>query len=953
MAYENISSVRQTFIDGNIDRSDPNIRYNSSVAVIGVATKGPVNIPVLIERKDDIESIFGSYNSSTLALKLKEAWESTVPGHGARRIYGVRLGGGLYAEMQIPEMSRTGTSADYDYPVEDYALKLTAKYPGYLPVTVKRDIVNGLSAVVVYNPDTEVETVISYNTTDLDDTAVDVHTASELVDAINSDPNLNSIVTAELPELEAVYELKVSDTGTYADGYTTENGYPVLTLTDLGSDGANIEYSNNLFTGYPKNAPNSAKNLLRDVSRVYELSTVTQQLIDGTGGRRFKLTKAAITDPDYSDINKIVDIDGSYKWPTATPQAEYRQIVRGRLMGSIIQTTSLEFTTSLYLAPDVYDATNNIDTAWATAQADGDYYGSIAGYAWADVARSNSADNLKDHIVLYYKREGSKIPIARTNYTVAWTHAGGADSATPTLTVDIDSSLVTDGTLQAGDEILIDVDSVTGILYEKANISQVNSSGNFYDYFISGRQIQFGGPLPTPIEISYAYVREYTIGNNVELSDEFYGEFKFIDKRYCLGSRGNAEIINLNGGTGYAVEDTHPIEAEGYYFDLIPQAGEMHAGVADTSNRLIHRDSQATTTSAAFNMDDTAHGGYVRVGLRYTYEPEWPDITEVTRTLEGGTSGINIPNDQKYEELETTLNSLRSYPTDIFVISGMYLDDLKESYNPITGIKENVNAEYHILFHEFIEFMNENERPCIGLMSVRNPSSYTTEGFNNWKRNLITYDPRDFTRAANVMTSFANEQAPTFFGVVAMPVIYTLKGADYVTTAESTVAGMYSSLPYDQGLNYKTLHGIRGVGYKITATDANEIAGMNFITYRYASPKGFVIASDPTVLGDSSAYNTLSTARAAIKVTAEVRELLQSFLGSNYEESIKNAMQQQVNRILQTNIQQKVLQDGEGAVRATPREQSIGLVNCALKLYPAWAIRSIHIPVELRLKPVG
>ena len=941
--FDNISLVRQHFTDGNLNGRDSDVKYNKVLTIIGSASKGPVGTPVLVTKEDDIERIWGTYGKSPLSIKVRESWRSTIRDSGVRRIYGVRLGGGQYATLSIAEMTGSGhhgTSADY-------SIKLTAKNPGYLPLTIRTGIYNGQSSVIVYNPDTGIESVFSYNFSDITDPSVDVHTASELVTALNADPNISSIVRAEMPELNAIYELKISNSGTFSAGYSTESGLALLTLTDKGEGTGSIEGdtdgeikdSYNLYTNYPRSSEIAGANLLIATNSLYEITAIQEQLVDGLGYRQFTLTKSPIVDPDLADY-KLIDYKGLYVWPTGTTAhyPEYRQQIRQMQLGIISDTSTTAYSMPMYLCPDAGDLKTDWDDALTRA---GDsYYGTANGYSWADVADSTLADDNTDRVVLYWKRgNASPVPILRSNYTLGWN-----DEATggPELTVTFESAFLAEGLLQSADVLLIDVDSVTGVFYEKTTMAALEASTRFYDYFASGRRITFGANLPTPIKFSYTSLRTYTVGENVLLNDRNEGEFSFVDMNYTLGSRGLAEVISSTvGPTGFGEETRHPL----YPARLtdIPQCENMTAGYIDTSYRLVHPDSDGGT---AFNTE--SHSKYCRLGFNYTYETEWPNITAVPSTLSGGSDGTKIDNNQKYDELVAVLENLDLHPSDIYVLADMYFDDTRESNNPITGILGNTNAGYHILLSQFIDKMSETSRPCIGVISVKNPSNYTPEHYKAWAQRLTVTDAKDITRSANVFSDFA-AYAPKGVAVIAQPVIKSINGTAYITTAEATIAAIATSIASNEGLNHKLLTDIVGLPYPITRQMSEDLSKAKYITAMYSAPYGYVIANDPTAIGPKSDYDTVSTVFAINDTTAAVHDILTTFLGKRFNEAMKNMMQQEVDRVTHEKEKEGVIEWAKGKVYATEESKRIGKAFCMLTIKPAFSLKTIEIQVSASL----
>jgi hypothetical protein len=255
MAREiNLPSSATYIQDFGLNVSPAPIQRNKRVVVIGTAEDGPMYEPIQIEKPEDAEFVWGKIGTGDLVRGIFECWD--VQG-GHPTVVGVRIGNGKTASLDIEES--TGSGADTEHG-DTTSLRLEAINPG--------SVYNGVSIsydenrdVAIYNPKTGTISTFSVDTERPTNPNVDAHNVSELVDAINADPNLNSIVKATYSGLLADYEVCVSGNSigisnttqfveinlgdVIANGYVTTTGYmipnPIHGIASAANDIINIE----------------------------------------------------------------------------------------------------------------------------------------------------------------------------------------------------------------------------------------------------------------------------------------------------------------------------------------------------------------------------------------------------------------------------------------------------------------------------------------------------------------------------------------------------------------------------------------------------------------------------------------------------------------------------------------------------------------------------------------
>ena len=199
MATPNIT--REIF-DGNLTRVTPVGVTNRRVVILGTASDGPMYTPIQVTSAGDAEDQFGSISDGTLVRGIKETMDAQAGFPKNPAVWGMRIGGivASRASKSVYDAASNG----------NVLLELEAIHEGTMYNDIYMNVDSTLNEVSVWNPKLKTFTKFKYNWDDPNDTNADVHSLQELVDAINGDRNLSSIVFAATPSLEESVECFVA-----------------------------------------------------------------------------------------------------------------------------------------------------------------------------------------------------------------------------------------------------------------------------------------------------------------------------------------------------------------------------------------------------------------------------------------------------------------------------------------------------------------------------------------------------------------------------------------------------------------------------------------------------------------------------------------------------------------------------------------------------------------------
>lgn len=935
MAESKLPGIQAKFLDNQLRVNPPRQLRNNSILVIGTAEDGPSE-PVTLQSLDQAVEVFGRWGLGTLVRGIHEVFGASV---GAPDVRGYRLTNGKKAILYLQESAGSGVDAVTSNAVTKASgcMQIEALLPGEIYNLVSIRVDDKDQKITIFNPKTNVESKFSFSA-DEDNLSVDVHNVSELVSAINADPNLSNIVNATFTNLN--FEAELMGANVEASGFVqnSDNTTEIHMKNITGGQQWTYEQhtrSTSILTGEARPAfsvAQSAGNNIRQLNRVYEISHISGEVLDGIAGRaQWELNWTPLNANNVSPFTgsserlggktltafEDYDLDGPQGsgWvyfspgmdsdttaaydvlPTAV--SEYRQYVRRQFIGFGDGITS-GFTWSADVCPD--DSRFKTDgrllqSKWLSESVSGignNILASGDGYSAAQISNTKAITPR-----LYRERasDGVLYEITSGFWWLRWdgraTTDGGpvTGSIGPQATVDVHAV----ETPADADKLYITYDSVKDTLTETTQLNLLPTTSTNWNawktYFVADNTVYLAKPAPTDIEVSYVRVKDYEPGTDVILSDPAEGKIKFTDPNNQPGTKN-------------------------------PDIGGWSAG-----ERIVF-------------------------GVDYDYLPNFPSLGSA-KSLAGGTNGINLSGIDLKKALKSAYEDLVNYAADIVVPMNVHLDDTYTRYNPITGLKETVNAEYHIDFANFLNDVSMNVNETWGIISVNPPLSTSVRDINTWVDRLTRVDVGDPLRAATVYSKFAEKLIDV---VCFQPVITAPLGAQiYTSTGEAIYAGMQSSLPPQESATNKAPRGMNGIRFLLSNAQLEALDASRYVTTRRSPVFGVVITNSVTAGAVGSDYTSREVWRIVQAAMDVVREAGDPFIGRPNSLENRNALKTAINRGLQGMTsggaaveQGRALRGYEFDVISSPNQQVLGLVEIPMVLVPMFTIKQIKVTVKLR-----
>ena len=925
-----LPGVTAVFPDGGLAITPPQADVNSSILIIGTAEDGPMYEPVAIDNLATAATVFGRFGKGTLVRGIHEAWYAAG---GTRDIRALRIGDGMEAILEIPETtSGSGVSAAQSH--TQASLKLKALYPGDIYNDVTVGLVDG--KVGIYNPKSGKWSLFSYDTSNIY-ADVDVHNVAELVDAINADPNLNSILVASYDTFHAAYEVALD---TSSSGVVVNDSLTEITLKDLfsadwmaGGMSEDGVQPTGFYTGETPTVSQTAGNRIAKFNSVYSISESQNaegddEIVSFNGGREAWLTKPTLDakrsngelDTRFRTIQcldkycHMWDLEGTnadssgFFWvdPSGTPRSEVVERVRGlvcTLSGQMSVPDGLDTTGTkawryyfdAELCPDDWnspgeDAENDetyhsrgaLVTAAYTDGTNilgvGDGYPD-AGYLTRLTAEGRTAKPDGDWVA-------SRATPIRVKVDGIWAASG--DYLT-TLEWDATNKrgsfvLLPSGNLYESQPQTVEIyyDSVKGHLTEAKTLAELENSDSWKTFFTEGQKLILGAAPKNDLYLNYGVKIDYEEGTNFEV---------------------------LNANTGHV-----------RFTDPSGQPGPAASGLVSDTKSII--------------------------GFDYEYMPEWPNITSTFDTMAGGRNGDNPTNAVLHSELAIAYEKLQDYEVDIIVPMGAHLDATMEGYNSITGLLEEKNCGFHTQLAAFLEGLPDGTGETMGIIGVEPAKSASLSDVKEWVDRLTITDPGDELRGANFMSVFSSK----LISVVAFEPIFQNPHQQLIYTANGAAAyaGLVSALEPHVSPTNKSIGGVGGLRYSLSSSQLERLLNSRYVTMRQRPGRIMVVTDAITAAAPGSDYVFLSTWRIVAAAMKLVRTVCNPFIGMPNTLENRNAIDTAVSAGLQSMVDGGALTAFDFTVSSTPAERTLGNVNIEMILVPVFEMRRIRVTVKLK-----
>lgn len=920
MARERTIPSSATYVQNfGLNVTPPPAIRNKRVVLLGTAEDGPMYEPIEISKPEDAEFVWGRQGAGDLVRGIFECWD--VQG-GYPTVVGVRIGKGDKAKLEIEES--TGSGADTEQGGDWVSLVLKAIYPGQIYNQVSIGY-NDNREVAVYNPKTGLTSSFSVDTENSTNPNVDVHNVAELVNAINNDTNLNSIITADYTPLEADYEIAISGSST---GINNPTGRVDIQLQDVINAGY-ITTDGFMITNPIKGSITSANNLI-EIRKIEAVSISEWEKLECKNKAASKLSLMPLdgkAPASWQTIQCLKDYNSDAEYiqsPSGNVQSEYIYQVSaagtdvGNGEGGISELSGYysagagtnTFIIETPLCPDDSEetSTTNIASGFIVGNTDYDDYQGISGSDDNWRYATCSGIELKDVETVsgtYPQRPYGRIKIEvgvspdpnefwqELPYdTTSGVYLSGYNGTTNVATFAIGpeasgyvsgpmGALINeDGVIRKDVYVRATFNTIKGFLTEKENLNSLDtSSSEVTQYFIRGQEIVFNTPPPFDMVVNYGTRTNFEVGSTVDVANAADGKITFNDPKLLPG----------------------------------PGGGQLQ-------NDKI---------------------SYIR--FNYTFMPNWPNITTAAKALAGGTNGNVLDGRERKEEFVKAYELLRNYASDLWVPMGAYIDDVTERFNPVTGLKEEIPVGYADDLEDFLEDLSINSIQPHAVLGVKPMTAVSQSAKDEWVKKLTQRDINDPNRGANIMSLIQDK----FISVAAFePVFLNIgRGRPYSANGQAAYAGMLASLPYDVSPTNKSITTIQNLRFGLSISQYEALNASRYVTMKTRAGRNPVIVEDVTADSPGGDFVNWSTFSITAEASNRIYRIAESFIGRPNSVEVRSSLDQLISNSLSS---MSGLRAFDFNITSSNTQQVLGVVEIDLILVPIFTIKKIRTTVKLR-----
>lgn len=330
---------------------------------------------------------------------------------------------------------------------------------------------------------------------------------------------------------------------------------------------------------------------------------------------------------------------------------------------------------------------------------------------------------------------------------------------------------------------------------------------------------------------------------------------------------------------------------------------------------------------------------------------------------EGGDDGVVVTNDQLYEALSGKRDAagylleqgayqiLENYNVDYIYPAGVYANS-KQSVNPYSDFHQELALLCAVLTYR--------TKMTHGFIDVKPNSNTTLVGIQKYVDELVAYNNIHYMRDSegnDIADSEGNKMDIGWYTSVVVgpePVMVSDTLGTYYGSPAIAYAALNASLKPQSAPTNKALPGVKGMKYKFSNKQMNELVGNRMVVFKLKNEGTATASSVPYVVdgctagAPSSDYARLSTVKVVTDVVDQIREVADPFIGEPNTIEQRNALSALISKRLSYLLEQGEILHYEFEINATIQQVLLGECSIALTLVCPMELRKITTVVALR-----
>lgn len=329
----------------------------------------------------------------------------------------------------------------------------------------------------------------------------------------------------------------------------------------------------------------------------------------------------------------------------------------------------------------------------------------------------------------------------------------------------------------------------------------------------------------------------------------------------------------------------------------------------------------------------------------------------------GGDDGVVVTNNQMFEALagkrdaqgylveQGAYQILENYNVDYIYPAGVYADS-KQTVNP--------NSSFHYELALLCAVLTYRTKMTHGFIDVKPNSNTTLVGIQKYVAKLLEYNNIHYMKDAegnDIVDKDGNKMDLGWYTSVVVgpePVVISDTLGTYYGSPAIAYAALNASLKPESAPTNKALPGVKGMKYKFSNKQMNELVGNRMVVFKLKNEGTATASSTPFVVDGCTAgapgsdYARLATVKVVTDVVDQIREVADPFLGEPNTIEQRNALSALISKRLSYLMEQGEILHYEFEISATIQQVVLGECSIALTLVAPQELRKITTVVALR-----
>lgn len=334
-----------------------------------------------------------------------------------------------------------------------------------------------------------------------------------------------------------------------------------------------------------------------------------------------------------------------------------------------------------------------------------------------------------------------------------------------------------------------------------------------------------------------------------------------------------------------------------------------------------------------------------------------------SKLVNGGDDGVVVTNNQLYEALSGKRNAegylieqgayqiLENYHVDYVYPAGVYADSQQTV---------NKNSSFHHELALLCAVLTYRTKMTHGFIDVKPNSNTTLVGIQKYVDKLLAYDNDHYMKDSDgneIVDTEGNKMDIGWYTSIVVgpePVMVSDTLGTWYGSPAIAYAALCASLKPESAPTNKALPGVKGMKYKFSNKQMNELVGNRMVVFKIKGEGTTTASSVPYVVDGCTAgnencdYRRIATVKVVTDVVDQIREVSDPFLGEPNTVEQRNALSALISKRLTYLLNKGEIQYYAFEINATVQQVLLGECTISLTLVVPQELRKITTVVALR-----